>query len=79
MMNSRNFSGISAFASACFPLPKVKAQTAAAGLGGRIVDENGPIEGVTVVAIHAQTNAQFYATTDAGGWWQLLDVLPGGP
>ena len=55
------------------------AQTAAAGLGGRVVDENGPIEGVTVVAIHAQTNAQFYATTDAGGWWQLLDVLPGGP
>ncbi len=55
------------------------AQTAAAGLGGRVIDENGPIEGVTVVAIHQQTNAQFHATTDRGGWWQLLDVLPGGP
>lgn len=54
-------------------------QTAVATFGGRITDENGPIEGVTVVAIHQQTNAQYYATTDRGGWWQLLDVLPGGP
>jgi len=55
------------------------AQTGVASLGGRIMDENGPIEGVTVVAIHQQTNAQYYATTDRGGWWQLPDVLPGGP
>ncbi|MBR1538485.1 MAG: carboxypeptidase regulatory-like domain-containing protein, partial [Bacteroidales bacterium] len=50
-----------------------------ATLSGRIVDENGPIEGVTVVAIHQPTNAQYYATTGRGGWWQLLDILPGGP
>lgn len=55
------------------------AQSGAASLSGRITDENGPIEGVTVVAIHQGTNAQFYATTDRGGWWQLPDVLPGGP
>ena len=54
-------------------------QTGTATLGGRISCENGPIEGVTVVAIHQQTNAQYYATTDRGGWYQLLDVLPGGP
>ena len=55
------------------------AQTGTASLGGRVTDENGPIEGVTVVAIHQQTNAQYAASTDRGGWWQLLDVLPGGP
>ena len=54
-------------------------QTGTATFGGRITGENGPIEGVTVVAIHQQTNAQYYATTDRGGWYQLLDVLPGGP
>lgn len=59
-------------------LPAV-AQTGTATLGGRIVDENGPLEGVTVVAIHQQTNVQYYATTGRGGWWQMLDVLPGGP
>jgi hypothetical protein len=55
------------------------AQSGTASLGGRVVDENGPIEGVTVVAIHQGTNAQFYATTGRGGWWQMPDVLPGGP
>lgn len=55
------------------------AQSGTASLGGRVTDENGPIEGVTVVAIHQQTNAQYSVTTGAGGWWQLLDVLPGGP
>ena len=54
-------------------------QTGTATLGGCVTDENGPIEGVTVVAIHQQTNAQYYTTTDRHGWWQLLDVLPGGP
>ena len=55
------------------------AQVTTATIGGRIVDDNGPIEGVTVVAIHQPTNAQYYATTGRGGWYQLLDVLPGGP
>ena len=55
------------------------AQVTTASIGGRIVDEDGPVEGVTVVAIHQLTNAQYYATTGRGGWYQLLDVLPGGP
>ena len=55
------------------------AQVTTASISGRIVDENGPIEGVTVVAIHQPTNTQYYATTGRGGWYQLLDVLPGGP
>ena len=57
----------------------VLAQTGTASLGGRVSDENGPIEGVTVVAIHQQTNAQYSVSTDKNGWWQMLDVLPGGP
>ena len=55
------------------------AQVTTASLSGRIVDEGGPIEGVTVVAIHQPSNTQYYATTNARGWYQLLDVLPGGP
>ena len=56
----------------CFLALSSAAQNATATFGG-------PIEGVTVVAIHQGTNAQYYATTDRGGWWQLLDILPGGP
>lgn len=55
------------------------AQVTTATIGGRITDENGAIEGVTVVAIHLPSNTQYYATTDRHGWYQLLDVLPGGP
>lgn len=55
------------------------AQVTTASIGGRVVNENGPLEGVTVVAIYQPTNAQYYATTDRHGWYQLLDVQPGGP
>lgn len=55
------------------------AQVGVGTIGGRITDENGPIEGVTVVAIQQATNVQYYATTDRHGWYQLLDVMPGGP
>lgn len=55
------------------------AQVTTATLGGRITDENGPIEGVTVVAVNQSTNAQYYATTTHNGWYRLHDLIPGGP
>lgn len=55
------------------------AQVSTSSLGGRVSDGDGPLEGVTVVAIHQPTNSQYYATTDARGRWQMLDLLPGGP
>ena len=55
------------------------AQVTTASIGGRIVDDNGPVEGVTVVVIHQPSNTQYYTTTNARGWYQLSDVLPGGP
>jgi len=84
MLSLQNQSGIemkrlSFLLILCFLALSAAAQNATATFGGRITDENGPIEGVTVVAIHQGTNAQYYATTNRGGWWQLLDILPGGP
>lgn len=55
------------------------AQVTTASLGGRITDSEGPIEGVTVVLINQATNAQYYATTGRRGWYQLNDIVPGGP
>lgn len=55
------------------------AQVMTASLGGRITDENGPIEGVTVVLINQTTNAQYYASTDRRGWYHMQDIVPGGP
>ena len=55
------------------------AQMMTTTLGGRIFDGNGPIEGVTVVAINQTTNAQYYATTGRGGWYHIQNIVPGGP
>ena len=64
------------FLLAAIPVP---AQVNTATLGGRIFNGDGPVEGATVVAIHQQTNTQYYATAGRGGWYQFLDMLPGGP
>lgn len=55
------------------------AQVTTSTLGGRITDENGPIDGVTVVLINQTTNQQYSATSRDGGWYQIHNVVPGGP
>ena len=56
-----------------------RAQMMTTSLGGRIVDDAGPLEGVAVVVINQTTNAQYYATTNRGGWYHIQNIVPGGP
>ncbi|MBO7548085.1 MAG: TonB-dependent receptor [Bacteroidales bacterium] len=62
------FVGISAYA-----------QVTTSSMSGRISDDQGPLMGVAVVAVHQPTGTQFYAVTDAKGYYYLSNITAGGP
>jgi len=55
------------------------AQVTTSSMSGRITDPSGPVPGATVVAVHQPTGAQFYAVTDAKGFYRLNSIAAGGP
>ena len=55
------------------------AQVTTSSMSGRITDPSGPVPGATVVAVHQPTGAQFYAVTDASGYYRLNNIAAGGP
>ena len=55
------------------------AQVTTSSMSGRITDEAGPVVGATVVAVHQPTGSQFYAITDAKGYYRLNNITAGGP
>ena len=56
------------------------AQVTTSSLGGRVADGKGePLPGATVLAVHQPTGAQFYAISDAKGYYKLNNVTAGGP
>lgn len=55
------------------------AQVTTSSMSGRVSDDNGPVVGATVVAVHQPTGSQFYAITDAKGYYRLNNITSGGP
>ena len=55
------------------------AQVTSSSMSGRVSDEAGPVPGATVVAVHQPTGSQFYAITDAKGYYRLNNITSGGP
>ena len=55
------------------------AQVTTSSLSGRVTEEAGPVVGATVVAVHQPTGSQFYAVTDAKGYYRLNNITSGGP
>ena len=55
------------------------AQVTTSSMSGRVTDEIGPVVGATVVAVHQPTGSQFYAVTDAKGYYRLNGITAGGP
>ena len=55
------------------------AQVTTSSMSGRVTDEAGPVVGATVVAVHQPTGSQFYAVTDAKGYYRLNSITSGGP
>ena len=55
------------------------AQVTTSSISGKVVDDNGPLPGATVVATHTPSGSQYYAVADANGNYRLLNIRPGGP
>ena len=55
------------------------AQVTTSSMSGRITDNQGPVVGAAVVAVHQPTGSQFYAITDAKGYYRLNNITSGGP
>ena len=55
------------------------AQVTTASMSGKVTDAQGALQGVAVVAVHEPTGAQFYAITDASGYFYLTNITAGGP
>ena len=55
------------------------AQVTTSSMSGRVTDEVGPVAGATVLAVHQPTGSQFYAITDAKGYYRLNGITAGGP
>lgn len=55
------------------------AQVTTSSMSGRVTDESAPVVGATVVAVHQPTGSQFYAVTDAKGYYRLNNITSGGP
>ena len=57
----------------------VYAQVTTASMSGKVTDAQGALQGVAVIAVHQPTGAQFYAITDASGYFYLTNITAGGP
>lgn len=55
------------------------AQVTTSSMSGRVTDKVGPVVGATVLAVHQPTGSQFYAITDAKGYYRLNGITAGGP
>ncbi len=57
----------------------LRAQVTTSSISGRIYDQDGPVEGATVVAVNSSTGMQYSVTTGRSGFFNLLNIQPGGP
>jgi len=56
------------------------AQTTGSSIEGKLTDQNGdPLTGATILATHRPTGTTFYATSLDGGFFNITNVIPGGP
>ena len=57
----------------------VFAQVTTSSMSGKITDDNGPVVGAAVIALHQPTGSEFYAITDHNGRYVLNSITAGGP
>ena len=56
------------------------AQTTGSNIDGKITNENGePLAGASIIATHEPTGSTFNATSLDGGFFNITNVIPGGP
>lgn len=57
----------------------VKAQVTTASINGRVTDDQGPMPGVTVIAVHKPTGTKYATGTREDGRFNFPNVKVGGP
>lgn len=55
------------------------AQVTTSSVGGRISDQEGPVPGAPVEALHTLSGTRYYAVTDRNGSYRINGIMPGGP
>ena len=55
------------------------AQVTTSSISGKVSDANGPLAGAYVIALHQPTGSNYYAVTDAKGYYRINSITPGGP
>lgn len=57
----------------------VHAQVTTSAISGRLVDNEGPVQGAVIIAVHTPSGSQFTAVSDKNGIYRLNGLTPGGP
>jgi len=71
---------VTGFLLLCLPFGNALAQSTSAALEGNVVDENDePLPGVNIVAVHQPTGTQYGTSTNAQGNYTLRNLRVGGP
>ncbi|SKC24021.1 TonB-dependent receptor [Alkalitalea saponilacus] len=80
MGNSRIFALLFGILVMSWLFQPLTGQVTTSGINGRVLDDNNePLPGVTVVALHEPSGTQYGATTNSEGFYNLHGMRPGGP
>ena len=57
----------------------VHAQVTTSSISGKLVDNEGPVQGAVIIAVHTPSGSQFTAVSDKNGIYRINGITPGGP
>lgn len=55
------------------------AQVTTSSFAGKVSEEAGPVVGAAVLAVNSSNGSQYYAVSDADGYYRINGIAPGGP
>ena len=65
--------------TAIFAAVSVHAQVTTSAISGKILDDEGPVQGAAIIAVHTPSGSQFTAVSDKNGNYRINNITPGGP
>ncbi len=65
--------------SAMLMVVSAYAQVTTSSFAGKISEETGPVAGAAVLAVNSSNGSQYYAVSDADGYYRINGIAPGGP
>ena len=55
------------------------AQVTTSSFAGKVSEEAGPVVGAAILAVNSSNGSQYYAVSDADGYYRINGIAPGGP